>query len=96
MAGFYKKEFKSQSFAIITHAAAKNLSHIHHRMPVIIKPDDLNSWLNPNSDLQQMLENYSEPQMKIIYHQVCHLVNKVSENNKELVLPFKEKQSTLW
>ena len=35
-----------ESFAVITTAAGEDLAHIHHRMPVIIGPEDYGAWLD--------------------------------------------------
>lgn len=96
MAGIYTVTENSKSFAIMTHSAAKNLSHIHNRMPVIIKPQDWNTWINPNSNLGHILKDYSDSQIELNYHQVHARVNRTSENDEGLIFPFKEKQSTLW
>lgn len=35
-----------ESAAIVTCAANEALAHIHHRMPVILEPEDYDAWLN--------------------------------------------------
>ena len=41
-----------ESFAIVTKEAVPHLAPIHHRMPVILEPDDYGFWLDPrNKDL---------------------------------------------
>lgn len=41
-----------ESFAIVTREATPSLAPIHHRMPVILEPEDYGFWLDPaNKDL---------------------------------------------
>jgi putative SOS response-associated peptidase YedK len=50
-----------RSFAIITTNANEKLSHIHDRMPVILKREDEDAWLDPNNaepKLKPLLASY--------------------------------------
>ncbi len=96
MAGIWNINCGKLSFAVLTQPASSNLLHIHHRMPVIIKPEDWNSWLNPDSDLHILLTRYREAQVELNFHQVSSRVNRVKENDIKIIEQSNEKQSTLW
>lgn len=49
-----KKEIRT--FTIITTAANKTLAPIHERMPVILKPEDEEAWLNPETEPKKLLK----------------------------------------
>lgn len=57
-------EERIYSYTIITTNAAKNVSFLHDRMPVILEPDtpEFKKWLDPNEpwspDLAKMLKPY--------------------------------------
>lgn len=57
-----------ESCAIITTTPNEVMSSIHHRMPVILNPDDERAWLNPEkqeaSELMQLLKPYTSHQME--------------------------------
>lgn len=57
MAGIWN-EFKGEKrFAILTTAANKSMEDIHNRMPVILRYDQINSWINNFDAEQNILEN---------------------------------------
>ena len=82
--------------AVVTVEAAENLAHIHHRMPVIINPQDWSDWLDNDSQLDQLLSYYSQPKQTLNVHQVASKVNHVKNDGPDLIIRFTEKQSTLW
>ena len=84
------------SFAILTHSASSGLLHVHHRMPVILEPDDWADWLSPQVDLNLLLDHYARCRQVPILHQVSSRVNRVLESGISLTEEFSEKQSTLW
>lgn len=50
-----------RSCTIITTDANDTLKPIHHRMPVILKPEDYETWLDPGLDDPEPLENLLVP-----------------------------------
>ena len=72
---------------IITTQANDMIKHIHNRMPVILSPDQINTWLNPaNKDvfaLQPMLAPYPSNQMTM--HPVSTLVNNVKIDHEDCI-----------
>lgn len=41
-----------ETFAMLTTAASEQIAHIHHRMPVIVTPDEYDGWLDATHRLQ--------------------------------------------
>lgn len=85
-----------RSFSVLTQPASSNLLHIHHRMPVIINPQDWSDWLNNDSKLDYLLSYYSQPKQTLDVHQVASKVNHVKNDGPDLIVRSTEKQSTLW
>lgn len=58
MAGLYRYENEHDampSFVILTRPAAPEIAFIHDRMPVILKHDDMDAWLSPAADVDDLL-----------------------------------------
>jgi putative SOS response-associated peptidase YedK len=100
MAGIWNESSREglagRSFAILTHSASPGLLHVHHRMPVILEPDDWADWLCPYTDLDPLLDHYAQCRQVPVLHQVSSRVNRVRESGISLTEEFSEKQSTLW
>ncbi|OEH94079.1 SOS response-associated peptidase [Bacillus solimangrovi] len=75
------------SCSIITTKPNELVSHIHDRMPVIIKPNEEVSWLNPNNNdtdiLNRLLKPYPAHLMEA--YPVSTLVNSPKNNTLELI-----------
>lgn len=58
MAGIYRfeKDKPLPVFSILTRSAAPEIEHIHDRMPVILPGSLCDEWLNPNADVQGLIE----------------------------------------
>ena len=52
LAGLYHIENGYPHFAILTREPGLNIRFIHNRMPVILKQDQINDWINPQSEIQ--------------------------------------------
>jgi putative SOS response-associated peptidase YedK len=72
MAGLWSRWVRGdqivESFAVVTTAPNAVVAPLHHRMPVIVKPNDWAAWLAPNSevaDLQVMLRPYPSSHMVV-------------------------------
>lgn len=78
------------SCTIITREAGQSVRDIHHRMPVILKPQAYDRWLDPenqNSDeLQDILDN--QHVRRLDHFPVSKGVNRVQNNSPELILPL--------
>ncbi len=96
LAGIYevwKKAEGTQALAtctIITTEANDMTKDIHDRMPVILKQEDYDRWINPeNSDiksLKQLLVPYSAEAMA--KYEVSPLVNSPKNEGEELAVPL--------
>ena len=77
---------KIESFAILTREANKELSEIHHRMPVILSTTVQNQWLDPSSSpavAQSLLDQ--DFGSTIAWHPVSPLVNKPENDSPQCV-----------
>jgi len=79
------------SCAIITTTPNALLEKIHDRMPVILKPDAIDRWLDPAEqspdELSGLLKPY--PASHMTAYAVSRLVNKPEVDSPELVIPVK-------
>jgi len=80
------------TFTILTTSANANtlMSHIHDRMPVIIKPEDYSAWLDSKLTdvikIQAMAQPYPERLMEA--YPVSSNVNNPQYDAADLILPF--------
>lgn len=83
------------TYTIITGKAPKELSWLHHRMPVILEPgtDAWDTWMDPDKtkwtqeELDDLLAAHYDDEVLAVY-QVGTDVNKVANNNQSLVKPI--------
>jgi len=78
-----------ESCAIITTSPAEQIAHIHNRMPVILKPEWYDLWLDPETPKDQahgLLEENMGDVLK--FHAVGKAVGKVSTQGPECVEPI--------
>ncbi|HEX8289879.1 MAG TPA: SOS response-associated peptidase [Pyrinomonadaceae bacterium] len=79
-----------ETCTIITTEANEVLKPVHDRMPVILKPEDYDQWLDlkeKNTDkLQKLLVPYIAKEMDL--HPVSRSVNVITTNNAELIAPI--------
>ena len=76
------------SYAVLTTAANQRLATIHHRMPVIIHPDNYNAWLDPATRMEQvqdLMQPY--PKEDIDFYEVSKRVNNPRNNDSEVLKP---------
>ncbi len=82
-----------QSCAILTTEANEKLRPIHHRMAVIIEPEDYELWLAPRELLppewQPLMAGPRPEQLK--FHEVSTDVNSPANDNPSLVLPYESR-----
>jgi putative SOS response-associated peptidase YedK len=77
------------SFTIVTTDANAALQPLHHRMPVILAPEDYAAWLDPDADpasLRALLRPAPEDWMVAI--PVDRRVNSVRNDDAELLRPL--------
>lgn len=81
-----------KSCTILTTAASESIQDIHHRMPVILKPEIYDNWLDPNIQEADRLENILQHHLvrSMQYYPVSKLVNRVQHNSAENISPLTE------
>ncbi|URD48778.1 SOS response-associated peptidase [Chroococcidiopsis sp. CCNUC1] len=78
---------KIDSCTLLTTTANSLLRSVHDRMPVILKPEDYNQWLDPQiqepDELQPLLQPYSSEAM--VSYPVSTKVNKPTNDSLECI-----------
>ncbi len=89
LAGIYQitKE-GTMEVAILTREAIGGMAAIHHRMPVIIQPGNLEQWLAPTPDqhIKQLLSAQAEPDLEMI--EVSSYVNNAANDGADCIKPI--------
>lgn len=101
MAGIWEtwKDAESRitnSFSIITTSANNAITDIHHRMPVILKPEHEKSWLFENNDDQLLKLLIPFDGDKMDSYPISNAVNSPKNNNAEIILPYVGGQQQLF
>lgn len=78
------------TFTIITTSPNALMSKLHHRMPVILKPDDWEQWLDVDQTDTAALEGLLKPldDGKMIAWEVDTRVNNVRNDAADLIVPL--------
>ncbi len=81
-----------RSCTIITTEASPSIRDIHHRMPVILKPEVYHHWLDPENeditDLKKILEE--ERLTELTSYPVSRQVNATRNNDASMIEPIDE------
>ena len=79
-----------KSCTIITTQASESIRDIHHRMPVILKPQFYEPWLDPGNqnvaELNKILKN--ETITELVSHPVSKQVNSTRNNDPSCIKPI--------
>jgi putative SOS response-associated peptidase YedK len=76
------------TFAIVTLDADPAVADIHNRMPVILKPDALANWINPDTGKADALDLLQENRgADLVFHPVDKAVGNVRNKEPELIEP---------
>lgn len=70
---YIKSIIKENTIILLTTSASENISHIHHRMPLIVKEPDFNSW------------DLSRTDLNVSYYPVSKKVNYALNDGKDLI-----------
>ena len=70
---YIKSIIKEKTIILLTTSASENISHIHHRMPLIVKEPDFNSWYLNRIDLN------------VSYYPVSKRANYALNDGKDLI-----------
>ena len=80
-----------KSCTIITTDASDSVKNIHNRMPLILKPEAYDEWLDPENKepgrIEEVLKKRSVKELK--RYPVSKLVNQVGNNKRECIEPMK-------
>lgn len=85
----WKDEEEIRSCTIITTEANNLMNEIHHRMPVILPPENYEMWLDPDFDEKEALTSLLKPYPANVMeaYPVSRRVNKPSNNEPSVVEP---------
>ncbi len=80
--------------AIVTAPASADLAVLHHRVPVTIRADDFERWLDCNAyDVDAVMALMSGPdEGEFVWHEVSTRVNRVANDDAQLILPITAEQ----
>ena len=80
-----KEETPYRSCTILTREASKSVLPIHHRMPVILKPEAFDMWLNPENKDINSISDIIQKQIytELISVPVSKQVNSIKNNSPE-------------
>ena len=81
-----KEEQPLFTCTILTTDASESIKDIHHRMPVILKPEAFEKWIDEGTDddaLKEILR--SQFQNEFAFRPVSKAVNKVENNSPDLI-----------
>ena len=85
MAGLWTEWRDVVSFTIITKQSNISISHLHHRMPLILQEEKIDSYLDKRNTFDDFVK-FND--MKLKYHQVSNLVNSPKNNNASCINPI--------
>ena len=73
------------SCALLSKAAAPSMAYIHHRMPVVLRPEDAGAWLDPKTPISECTRLVAEARQDFVGHPVCSRVNSVRQDDAGLM-----------
>lgn len=78
-----------ESAAILTTAASGRVAELHHRMPVILEPEDFEGWLDPGGTSEQTLRGLLQPAAPGVVEMfpVSSYVNKTGNEGERCIAP---------
>jgi putative SOS response-associated peptidase YedK len=81
-----------KSCTIITADASESVRDIHGRMPLILKPEAYDEWLDADNKEPAEMEKLLRTQcvQDLAHHPVSKLVNRVENNSKKCIQPATE------
>ena len=76
-----------RSCTIITTAASPSIQEVHHRMPVVLKPEAYAVWLDPAiQDSERLLEHMSKSAyLEFTFRPISAKVNSTRNNSPDLI-----------
>ncbi len=79
-----------ETAAIVTTEASSSIAHIHHRMPVMLEPDQFDMWLDTKNVDAQTATALIGPlsDEKVAAHAISQKVNRVVNDAPEVTAPL--------
>jgi len=76
--------------AIVTAPASADLAALHHRVPVTLRADDFERWLDCRDDTAETVMLLLAPprEGEFTWHEVSTRVNRVANDDAQLILPI--------
>ena len=91
----HKNGVTVETFTVVTVIASESISHIHHRMPVILAPEDYKKWLNGDPDeAVALLKPFPSERLKS--YKVLLSVGNVANDDPSLLEPYLEREPMLF
>ena len=88
MAGLFEESGGHRRFTILTRPAGPLAAEIHDRMPVILKAEEEQAWLNPKSNPEEFSREFLESEdPALAFFSLSPKLNASFENNPELLKP---------
>ena len=82
-----------QTFTIITTSANRDLESVHHRMPVILMPQDYENWLAPASkEFHNLMKPLGEGLLD--HYEISKTVNSPKNDSEECIRPLFPREGT--
>ncbi len=85
---------ETDSVAIVTAPASRDLAVLHHRVPVTIAPEEFERWLDGRldnaDDVMPLLRGPAEGEFA--WHEISTRVNRVVNDDAQLLLPITDEQ----
>ncbi len=77
------------SATVLTREATEEMASVHHRMPVLLAPDEIDPWLAPELQNTDEIARYceAEPPVTLAMHEVSSRVGSVRNNDATLADP---------
>ncbi len=73
--------------SIVTAAARGEMQDIHDRQPVMLRPDEVDTWLDPTSAQDDLWAAIGAPAPDLTWHEVGKAVGNIRNQGPELVEP---------
>ncbi len=88
------------TMSVLTTEPSADIAHIHDRMPVLIEPTDFDAWLDPETDLSELMHLLRPaPVGTVQAWKVSRAVSQVRNNGSALIEPLEApvpEQPSLW
>lgn len=73
------------SCALLSKEAAPSIAHIHHRMPVVLKPEHYDAWVDSTAKPEAVQAMITDARIDLSGYPVSTRVNQVRNNSPELL-----------